>query len=337
MDIERHPGGAPTWDDPQWLGAAKSWFRRQGQAVGQPIQGRIEQSHTRPWSTVLRAQGLEDDLYMKCVAPHLRFEVPLLEKLASEHPHLLPVVLAADPGRGWMLLAPAGQRLREQLGAAPDLRHWRRLLPMYAQMQRDLMGSASELLALGLPDRRLETFPQRLARMLSDESLLRLGQEDGLTSNQQTRLRDLMPKLARRSELLDAFPIRASLDHGDIHDANIFLREVGFAIVDWGDAGLTHPFFSLRTVFVSVETTLGLEEEDDAFEVLRNDYLKPWSADLPLKELVRIFDLARQLWSLVGAFRWQLAISDLDPKSRQPYRHAVPALLTEFLAAVDGP
>ena len=53
----------------------------------------------------------------------------------------------------------AGQRLREIIRTTQDLCHWLPVLPLYAEMQIELAQRVPELLALGLPDRRLSILP----------------------------------------------------------------------------------------------------------------------------------------------------------------------------------
>ena len=41
------------------------------------------------------------------------------------------------------------------------------------------------------------------------------------------------------------FGIPATLQHDDLHDANVFVGDGRYRFFDWGDAVVAHPFFSL--------------------------------------------------------------------------------------------
>jgi hypothetical protein len=68
--------------------------------------------------------------------------------------------------------------------------------------------------------------------------------------------------------------------------------------LDWGDSSIAHPFFSLRTVFVSIEYSFDLAEDDPRFAALAQSYLQPWTAMQTAANLTAAFQLARRLWSL---------------------------------------
>ncbi len=101
-----------VWTDPQWLAEAHEWIREQvGRLEAGPITA-IDQPHLQPWATVLRVVTGQGDLYFKANGPALRHGAALVELLAARRPDCVPPPLAVDRGRGWMLMADAGTRLR---------------------------------------------------------------------------------------------------------------------------------------------------------------------------------------------------------------------------------
>lgn len=58
------------------------------------------------------------------------------------------------------------------------------VLPRYAELQMDMAMSVPELLALGVPDRRLSVLPSLYESLLTDVAVLRIDQPLGLTSAQ---------------------------------------------------------------------------------------------------------------------------------------------------------
>ncbi len=86
------------------------------------------------------------------------------------------------------------------------------------------------------------------------------------------RLLGLSPRVAELSERLADYRIPETLIHGDLNDGNVFVGGMSPVFIDWGDGCISHPFYSLRTVLVSAEISLGLEEN---FHPLRDAYLAP--------------------------------------------------------------
>ncbi len=192
----------PLWAAPDWLDEARGWIDAQLRGLGSALSGPIEQPHLRPWSTVLRVPTVDGALFFKANTPLTAFEPALAQMLYRLRPDLIPRVLAADPARGWMLLVDGGPRLREVIRADRDLGHWERLLPRYAELQIALAGMTPELLALGVPDRRMDRFPELIAELLDSPDKLRIGLPDGLSAEAWRGLRDGAPALADRCQQL---------------------------------------------------------------------------------------------------------------------------------------
>src|SRR5439155_24386355 len=91
----------------------------------------VEEEHVRPWSTVLRLETAEGDLYLKQCAPVQAFEVPLTVALAARWPDRVPEVVAAEVERAWLLLRDGGTRLRE----GGTLESFPRALELYGELQ----------------------------------------------------------------------------------------------------------------------------------------------------------------------------------------------------------
>ena len=319
------------WQKDSWLQNASAWINEQLSILGAFRVGPLSQPHTRPWSTVLHIPTSIGPLYFKAAAPALKHEVAITKTLADWFPDLFLPVLAAELEQGWLLLPDGGGRLREILKIDQDLTRWETILTRYAELQIHLANRSAELLALGAPDRRLEQLPSEISRLLADEAGLLIDQTGGLNSQQLTRLKSLQPRLVELCQTLAEFPIPASLNHGDFHDGNIFIQADRTLFFDWGDCSLSQPFFSLRTVSVSLENTLGIEENTPEFKRLLDAYLEPWGTFAPRSELRLAFELSHRLAPLCSALSWDHIVSATPAALRGEAIFAVPALLAEFL------
>jgi hypothetical protein len=226
-----------------------------------------------------------------------------------------------------------GSRLRELLQAEPDLARWETVLSLYAHLQQNARQYLPEFLQLGIPDRRPEVLLEKLDQFLKHPDRLVC---DELSRGDVDRLLESRDQIEDCIGELAELGIGPSLDHGDFHDGNIFVNHGDYVFFDWGDAGLTHPFFSLRTAFVSLENSLGFEEDDPIFTRLSDHYLKGWVDWGTMPVLRRAYQCSKPLASINAAVRWQAAIDDLDPADRTPYQTHVPSLLAEVLASLNS-
>jgi hypothetical protein len=258
----------------------------------------IEFVLARPWGTVLRVPISGGVAWFKACAPLQRFEPRLTAALARRWPDLLQKVLAHDEERAWLLLGDAG----DPLGIGGDPAPWLDLLPRYAELQRGEAAHADEHLAGGVPDRRLATFPA-----LYDEMLLRAS---SLSSGELTRLRAFTHRFGELCAELEARGIPETIQHDDLHGANIYRRDGELRTLDWGDSCVSHPF---RTLYVTFEH-LFLPRDDPWLERLRDAYLEPWGQPAGLRET---FALAELLGPFGHVFK-SLPLLDTIPKPEQP-------------------
>lgn len=369
------PAPAP-WLAPDWRPAVDAWIAEQVEAQGLRLDGAIELSHQRPWSTVLRlpvrpagvggpadaaaaalhlaaaaalhlagdaaghvagdaaGEAGPDSLYFKAVLPALGQEIALTETLGRWHPESCLAPMAAARDRGWMLLPDGGQSLRQRLAQRPDVALWRDALWRYSILQRELVPRVDELLAMGAFDRRLALLPGQFARLLEDEKALLVGLPKGLTGDELAQLRSLQPRLVAMAEQLAAFGIPESLDHSDFHDGNIFAGPDGCRFFDWGEACISHPFFSLVVGLRSIASRLDLQKGGPEMAALRLVYLEPWSRYAPRRRLQSAADLAGRLGTVVRALNWHEVLCKLpDGPERAAEASSVPGWLKRFLQA----
>jgi hypothetical protein len=339
MTTTKEANESLAWSQPGWIEAATTWINAQLAQRGIERLGDVEQPHVRPWSCVLRVPTAAGDVFFKATAPALAHETALTVAVTRWHPDRTLEPLAADTARGWMLLPDGGTRLRAVLTATPvpDVRHWLRLLPLYAEMQIELAGRTAELLALGTMDRRLASLPAQYEELLSDPTALSLGQEDGLTESEYAHLRKLTRRLTSLCERLAEYGIPETLQHDDLHDGNIFVRGDGrYTLFDWGDACVSHPFFSLLVTLNSIADRLGWADDAPELAPIRDAYLESWEEFGSREDLNEAVRLARTLGMVCRALTWHRILSAVGPSYRQEYAAPVPSWLKEFLTAVEA-
>ncbi len=278
----RHPV-QQQWEDPAWAATAHGWIADRLDELGLTRTGEIEQPHVRDWATAMRVPTDAGDVWFKANTEVLAFEAGLVALLAERRPEVVPPLLAWDPATGWMLMSDAGTRLRAVEPEEPWLDVWREVLPSYAALQVAMTEDVETLLALGVPDLRLATLPERYQQLIDE-----IGAE--------RRFRDALPRVVDLCDRLASYGIGETVQHDDLHDGQIFVRDGRARVLDWGDACVSHPFFSLS---VTLEGVLqwGLYDVADAVDVVpfRDAYLAPFAAAYPGVDLVSAVEPALRL------------------------------------------
>ena len=293
-----------SWTDPVWRACAHEWIHEQLARRGSRVVGAIEQPHVYPWSTVMRVTTETGDVYFKANTDALRHEAALVTLLAGRRPDCVPPPLAVDLERGWMLMADAGTRLRELIERERDLSRWLQILPLYAQVQIDLMDDADELVALGVPDVRLSTLPARYEEMLAGL--------DGLPPDDRRRLEESVPRVAELCRRLAGFGVPATIQHDDFHDGQVFVRDGRYLLLDWGDACVSHPFFTLAVTLDGV-IAWGVDDVEASVDVapFQRAYLETFSRLWQRTDLDEACAIARRLGWVCRAVNAHMTGSEL--------------------------
>jgi Phosphotransferase enzyme family len=266
------------WRESAFVAAAHTWIGESLVELGLTGTGEVEQPHVTDWSTVMRVPTDSGPVWFKANDEAMRHEAAVLDLVAARSSGRVPPPLAHDPGSGWMLLTDAGSRLRDVIPEERSLARWLDVLEAYARVQLACEDDVEALLALGLPDRRLHTLPGAYAALLAalDDPDPRLPGPDAIE--------DLCDRLA-------AYGIRETVQHDDLHDGQVFLGTGTHLVLDWGDACVSHPFFTL-SVTVEGVISWGVDDEEGSEDIEPHlaAYLRPYEEQYAgdLREAARI-------------------------------------------------
>jgi hypothetical protein len=261
----------------------------------------MEVVHQRPWATVLRVPLAQGSAWFKACAPVQAFEPWLTARLSARWPDRVVEVLAHDETRDWLLLADAGTPIGA-FGNPPQA--WLAALPRYAELQRGEAASALEYLAHDVPDLRLATLAGQYPELLR----LDLPLEDAEISH----LRQFAPRLAELCRELAGRGVPETIQHDDLHHANLYAHGSRLRVLDWGDASIAHPFASLVVTFRFLEERAHLAPGDAWFTCLRDAYLEPWG-----RGLAETFALAMRVGAFARAIAYVRQRAGLRPAERR--------------------
>jgi hypothetical protein len=289
----------------------EEWIR----AHVEPVAA-IEIAHERPWATVWRVPLADGVVWFKACAPVQAFEPRLTAELFARWPGRVADVLGYDEERAWLLTADAGTPIRAS-GNPPEA--WLSALPVYAELQRGEAAHAHDHLAHGVPDLRVPSLPARYEDVLSHEL--------PLDDDEVGRLRAFAPRFAELCEELVAHGVPDSIQHDDLHYANVYRHGERLRFVDWGDASISHPFASLVVTFRFLEEFNKLPPGDPWFERLRDAYLEPWGPDL-----AEAFALAIRVGAFAHAIAWVRQRAALPERARPNFDRGFRVVLGRAIA-----
>ena len=263
------------WEDPDWLAGAVAWVDERLAGLGRERSAEPEQPHIRTWATALRVPTAEGPVWFKANTPELRHEVAVVERVSARVPDRVPPLLASDVERGWMLMDDAGDRLREVAAEERSLARWHDVLTGAADVARALEPEVDELVAAGVPDLRLHTLADAYAELVQRFEV-------------EPRFRDAVGRVRDLVDELASYAVPETLQHDDLHDGQVFVKDGRNLILDWGDAVVSHPFFTM-SVTLEGGVAWGLDDVADSEDIWPyvDSYLARYAPDRPeLREAV---------------------------------------------------
>ena len=332
MSMHAQPIQLP-WEQPDWFEQATTWIQAQLGERGWSITGPIDVMHQRPWSTFARVTTDHGIVYFKAPSPMFTYEAALTQALAQWRPDCMAPVLAVDLDTGWILSADAGTTLRQVSRSVDQITHWVQVLPLYSELQIVLIDRVPDLLALGLPDRRLAHLPQLYAHLLEATESLRVGLDPGLTPAEYQRLRDGYTRFAAQCEALAAYNLPETITHEEVHENNVLLGNGRYIFTDWSDSSISHPFFTMLVTLRAAAHWLHLDETGPELRQLRDAYLEPWTRFATRDTLVAALAVAYHVAMVNRALSWHQGMGRLSEKDKEPYADSVPGWLQDYLQA----
>jgi hypothetical protein len=279
------------WSDPTWLAGANAWIDDQTASLGLVRAGEVEQPHLETWSTVLKVPTTTGPVWFKANHGPLEHEAALVTLLTGRIPDEVQPLLAADLDRGWMLMSDAGERLRELVVDEQSLQRWHPVLDSVARISLALEDDVDTLLAIGVPDLRLAGLPAGYAALMDE-------------IDAEPRFREAAAQVAGLAGRLASYGIRDSVQHDDLHDGQVYVRDGREWVIDWGDACVGQPFFVL-SVALEGQIAWGLDDEENSVDTapFRDTFLAPYALAYPHLSHADLAEAARLATRLGWAVR----------------------------------
>ncbi|MGB8733673.1 MAG: phosphotransferase, partial [Candidatus Sulfotelmatobacter sp.] len=279
-----------------WITGLAGWTADLIRPLDLELGSSIRQYNASPSFSLIRFETNGPAVWFKAVGePNLR-EFPITLKLSELFPKSLPEILATKPEWcAWLAREIEGTNL----GGSKEAALWIKAASGLAELQLDSISGADSILESGAHDVKTDTlldsvdpFFEVVARLMEEQprvppqvlsreelSLLKLRLEDALT-------------------LLGDLRIPNALGHLDLNPCNVVVTADGCVFLDWAEAYVGNPFFSLEYLLQHFRREIG---QDAVLESeLVNAYRAPW------RELLSgdITSEAQALAPLTGVFAY---------------------------------
>lgn len=258
-----------------------------------------------PWSVVYRIKTAQYVVYLKQVPEMLFVEPDILTFFHHNGCNHIPRIIAINSELHCFLTEACGDiALRELFKGKVNVSLLKVGVDIYTNMQRSLENKTQPLLALGIPDWRLDKFPSLYYRLISQDHLLL---NDGLTEEEIERLQELYPICQHLCEELSKHDIPETISHSDFQENNMLLDEKtgSISIIDWGETVIAHPFFSLNGCLWNLTYFNEFKSTDATYKQLKTFCVTSWLNVCDEKTLFELFEIARQLLGIYAAIEYE--------------------------------
>lgn len=274
------------------------WAKERLSNLGYVILAEPEMVRSMPWSQVARLHTTKGNVYLKITAEPFSQEANLLTFLDDIGVQCIPKVIAMNHDKRCFLMEEAGKTLRDKLKTKYDISFPSQALNTYAVLQLKCIPYVHQLLAMGVHDWRLVQLPKLYSDFIAQTNMLK---QDGLSEADLKALKDFYPNFISLCTELANFNIPETLEHGDFQDNNILIKNNKIMLHDFGDATITHPFFSLASFLYSAERHHDIHQGDPNYTALYNSYMMPWQISITPEKQQAAFYIARKLGRFVFA------------------------------------
>lgn len=260
----------------------------------------IEEVNNTPWSYVGRFATCDGYIYLKHTPELLALEAPIIQILRDQFHAPVAKIIAHNDELNCFLMKDAGTSLREILKQKFDEALLYKAIDQFASLQLTVADHVNVFLDIGVPDWRLDKFPDLYRQLLSQKDILIA---DGLSETEISNLEALTPKVASLCKNLSGFSIKQTIVQPDFNDNNTLINNIlqEITIIDLGEISISHPFFSLINLLYAMKKHHALTDEDDLYQRIKDACLKNYMAFESKNNILDAFEIACMLFHIYGA------------------------------------
>lgn len=308
------PETRAKWFQFNYYNRVEDWVRSEVEKAGLSLTGNMEQVKASDFCLIQRVPTNKGDLYFKATGFAAKHEGVLSKHMDEKYPGKSVGVFATHETESWFLMRDVeGEALR----ALKDKELWQRAIREYAELQIAELEDVDKLLQIGVPDRRMPALKEEIRQHLAGMCAT------GLSAEETEQVMGLLPELMEMCDELDSI-LPASIEHGDLHSNNMRLVRGDLVFFDWGDACVSHPFFSTRVFWNSLDDLIEGEWTESKWlemvDEFRPYYLAPWTKFAPIEKLERALRISDELGCVQRALSWYLYLTPNRENKAESYK-----------------
>lgn len=300
------------WARPGGPAALVRWADEQLAGHGIRRTGPAEQMRSWNLSGIWRLPTTAGPVWLKAVPDFFAHEGAVIDWIG---PRTAPRLHGRAWGRVLMAEIP-GPSNHETRGAA-----LRPMVELLTDLQERCLGRTDELLALGVPDRRLEVMRPRIEAVVEAHAA-------GLDAAERIALEHLVADLPTRLARIESCGVPDTLVHGDFHPGNVGGPVDDYVILDWGDSFVGNPLID------ELAFTRPLGPADAA--AARGWFLDAWRRIAPAADAERAAGLLRPVLPLLAAVMYADFCAAIEPDERVYHRSDVDSMLRQAVVEASG-
>lgn len=317
---------------PGWLGDLFIWTQEQVAPLGLRLAGGFRQLNASPTFSLIRLETDAGALWFKATGEPNTHELPVSLSLARLFPRHVPRMLGIHPAwNGWLTAEVSGTELDQTAECAL----WERAAEQLAELQIESIGRGSELLEAKCKDLRIRRLVEQIDPYLARMAEFMAAQEKASPAPLSTsELSSLTQGLRESCSLLQSVGLPDTLGHIDFNPGNILVSQDRCVFVDWAEACVTNPLFTLE--YLRQHLGRSALQETPAVERVTAAYLRPWMSFHSLDDLRRaltfsplvaifVYAVSSDSWRSPDAIHKPTLAGYFRSLTRRMYREAMSA------------
>jgi hypothetical protein len=277
----------------------------------QGVQRTADAEQRRTWnlSALWRIPTTAGRIWLKVVPDFFAHEGAVIDWIGAP---VAPVLHAFAPGRA--LIGDIAGVPNHDVLDPPALRP---MVDLLTTLQRRAVDRVDELLALGVPDRRLPRMLPEIASVVEEWG-------GGLTAPERRAVDALVSDLPARVAAIADCGVPDTLVHGDFHAGNVAGPLGRYVILDWGDSFVGHPLID-ELAFVE-------RLPPEVRSAARGWFVGAWAQTAPGSDPGRAVGLMEPLLSLLAATMYARFCAAIEPDERVYHSSDVVRMLRQAAA-----
>lgn len=222
-----------------------------------------------PWSSVFEINTGDEIVYLKQTPIDLFLEADIIKLLCASGVKTIPQIIADNKNEHCFLMTKCGDvTLRDYFDGKLQLDVLEKTIVNYKKLQNSTIKCIDALIAIGVPDWRLDKFSALYNELIGNTKYL---YDNNVTIEKQKQLNQYKDRVQNLCAELATFGIAETLNHSDFHNNNILYDKTNkiTAIIDLGETAINHPLFSLHACIEAAKNRYNLTEDSTEYKSLQ--------------------------------------------------------------------